>query len=89
MQERSGPSHRVPGRQPVPRAAICQCGQWSKTWSVTGFPRQQIERARTQVAESIELQKVAIERAKSVARIAIPGVLLGIALIVYLIVTYL
>ena len=28
---------------------------------------QQIERARTQVAESIELQKVAIERAKSVA----------------------
>ena len=26
--------------------------------------RQQIERARTQVAESIELQKVAIERAK-------------------------
>ena len=51
--------------------------------------RQQIERARTQVAESIELQKVAIERAKSVARIAIPGVLLCIALIVYLIVTYL
>lgn len=51
--------------------------------------RRQIERARTQVAESIELQKVAIERAKSVARIAIPGVLLCIALIVYLIVTYL
>ena len=50
---------------------------------------QQIERARTQVAESIELQKVAIERAKSVARIAIPGVLLCIALIVYLIVKYL
>ena len=51
--------------------------------------RQQIERARTQVTESIELQKVAIERAKSVARIAIPGVFLCIALIVYLIVTYL
>ena len=51
--------------------------------------RQQIERAGTQVAESIELQKVAIERAKSVARIAIAGVLLCIALIVYLIVTYL
>ena len=51
--------------------------------------RQQIQRARTQVAESIELQKVAIERAKSVARIAIPGVLLCIVLIVYLIVTYL
>ena len=51
--------------------------------------RQQIERARTQVAESIKLQKVAIERAKSVARIAISGILLCIALIVYLIVTYL
>ena len=51
--------------------------------------RQQIERARTQVAESIELQKLAIERAKSVAQIAIPGILFCIALIVYLIVTYL
>ena len=51
--------------------------------------RQQIERARTQVAESIELQKVAIERAKSVARIAIPGIVLCIVLIVYLIVRYL
>ena len=51
--------------------------------------RQQIERARTQVAESIELQKVAIERAKTVARVAIPGILLCIGLVIYLIVTYL
>ena len=51
--------------------------------------RQQIERARTQLAESIDLQKVAIDRSKSVARIAIPGVLLCIGLIVYPIVTYL
>ncbi|MDJ0926850.1 MAG: hypothetical protein QNJ73_04285 [Gammaproteobacteria bacterium] len=51
--------------------------------------RQQIERARTQVAESIELQKVAIERAKMVARVAIPGILLCIGLVIYLIVTYL
>ena len=51
--------------------------------------RQQIERARTQFVESIDLQKAAVERAKSVARIAIPGVLVCIALIVYLIVRYL
>ena len=50
--------------------------------------RQQIERARKQVAESIELQKVAIDRAKTVARVAIPGILLCIGLIIYLIVTY-
>ena len=50
--------------------------------------RQQIERTRTQVAEAIELQKVAIGRSKSVARITIPDVLLCITLIAYLIVKY-
>ena len=38
--------------------------------------RRQIERAKAQVDESLALQKLAIERAKSVARIAIPGILL-------------
>ena len=50
--------------------------------------RQQVERASKQVNESIELQKVAIARAKQVARIAIPGILLCIALIIYLVVVY-
>ena len=50
--------------------------------------RQQVERASKQVNESIELQKVAIARAKQVARIAIPGIFLCIALIIYLVVVY-
>lgn len=51
--------------------------------------RLQIERAKTQIAESIELQKLAIGRAKAVARIAIPGILICLGLIVYLIIVYL
>jgi hypothetical protein len=51
--------------------------------------RQQVERARTQVAESIQLQKLAIERTKTITRIAIPGIVLCVGLIIYLIVTYL
>ena len=50
--------------------------------------RQQVERASKQVNESIELQKVAIARAKQVARIAIPGIILCIALIIYLVIVY-
>lgn len=51
--------------------------------------RQQVDRASRQVTESIELQKLAIAKAKQVARIAIPGILFCIALIVYLVVRYL
>ena len=50
--------------------------------------RQQVDRANRQVTESIELQKLAIEKAKQVARIAIPGIILCIALIIYLVVVY-
>ena len=50
--------------------------------------RKQVERANKQVTESIELQKLAITKAKQVARIAIPGIILCIALIVYLVVMY-
>ena len=51
--------------------------------------REQVERANRQVTESIELQKVAIARAKQIARVALPGIALCIALVVYLIVKYL
>jgi hypothetical protein len=51
--------------------------------------RQQIERSRGQVQESIELQKLAMAKAKTVARIAVPGILICMGLIVYLIVRYL
>ena len=50
--------------------------------------RQQVDRANRQVTESIELQKLAIAKARQVARIAIPGIILCIALIIYLVVVY-
>lgn len=50
--------------------------------------RRQIERSSTQVQESIELQRLAVDRVKNVSRIAIPGILICMALIVYLLVKY-
>ena len=50
--------------------------------------RKQIERSSTQVQESIELQRLAVDRVKKVSRIAIPGILICVALIVYLLVKY-
>jgi hypothetical protein len=50
--------------------------------------REQMDRSRGQVQESIELQRQAIRRAKSVTRIAIPGIAVCIALIIYLMVKY-
>lgn len=51
--------------------------------------RDQLDRSRRQVEESIELQRQAIDRAKHVSRIAIPGIALCVALIMYLVVRYL
>lgn len=51
--------------------------------------RQQLERSRTQVERSIELQKAAVARVKQISRIAVPGIVLCLALIVYLIARYL
>lgn len=51
--------------------------------------REQVERANKQITESIELQKLAITKAKQVSRIAIPGIIFCIVLIVYLVVMYL
>jgi len=50
--------------------------------------REQIERSRTQVEESIALQRQAVERVRRVARIAVPGIVLCLALIAYLLVRY-
>jgi len=50
--------------------------------------REQIERSRKQVQESIELQKLAIEKVKRVSRIAVPGIAFCIVLIIYLVVRY-
>jgi hypothetical protein len=51
--------------------------------------RGQIDRSREQVQQSIELQRQAIERVKKISRIAVPGIVLCIALIIYLMVRYL
>jgi t-SNARE complex subunit (syntaxin) len=50
--------------------------------------KEQIERSRKQVQESIELQKLAIDRVKRVSRIAVPGIALCIILIIYLLIRY-
>ena len=51
--------------------------------------RQQLERSRAQVDESIQLQRAAVARVRQITRIALPGIALCVALIVYLIVRYL
>lgn len=47
--------------------------------------REQIERSRHQIEESMELQRQAIDRVKKISRIAIPGILACVALIAYLV----
>ncbi|MDH4351575.1 MAG: hypothetical protein OEY20_09140 [Gemmatimonadota bacterium] len=50
--------------------------------------KEQVERARGQVQESIELQRLAIDKVKAVSRVAIPGIVICVVLIVYLLVRY-
>lgn len=50
--------------------------------------KQQVERSRQQVQESIELQRQAINKVKMVSRIAIPGIVFCVVLIVYLLARY-
>lgn len=51
--------------------------------------REQVERANQQVTESLALQNVALGRARQLARIVVPGILVCIGLVIYLIVKYL
>jgi hypothetical protein len=50
--------------------------------------REQIERSRNQVEESIALQRQAVERVRRISRLAIPGIVACLALIVYLLIRY-
>lgn len=50
--------------------------------------REQIERSKKQIEESIGLQRQAIDRVKGITRIAIPGILCCFALIIYLLIRY-
>jgi len=51
--------------------------------------REQIDRSRNQVEKSIALQQQAVERFKKISRIALPAIILCIALILYLVVRFL
>jgi lipopolysaccharide/colanic/teichoic acid biosynthesis glycosyltransferase len=50
--------------------------------------REQIERSRNQVEESISLQRQAVARVKRISLVALPGIALCVLLIVYLLVRY-
>jgi len=50
--------------------------------------RQQFERSGKQVRESIELQRLAIDKVKRITRIAVPGIAFCIILVIYLLVRY-
>lgn len=50
--------------------------------------KQQVERSRGQVQESIELQRLAIDKVRKISRIAIPGIAICIILIIYLLFKY-
>lgn len=50
--------------------------------------RKQSERSSSQVQESIALQRLAVDRVRNISRIAVPGILICIVLIVYLLIRY-
>ena len=50
--------------------------------------RQQLGRSKVQVAESLDLQRQAMAKARLITRIALPGVIACIALIAYLVIRY-
>lgn len=54
-----------------------------------GLAREQLDRSRRAVEESITLQREALSRQRSITRIAVPAILLCIALIAWLIVRWL
>ncbi|MES2626320.1 MAG: hypothetical protein V4628_13635 [Pseudomonadota bacterium] len=50
--------------------------------------KEQIELSRTTVAESVDLQRLALKRQRTVTLIAVPGILFCIAAILYLVMRY-
>jgi len=50
--------------------------------------KEQMDRSRGQVQESIELQRQAMDKVKNVSRLAIPGIVICIVLITYLVIRY-
>ncbi|MEO1037431.1 MAG: hypothetical protein AAFX44_17875 [Pseudomonadota bacterium] len=50
--------------------------------------REQMERARDQIETSLKLQKEAVERAKQIGRVAVPGIAICLALIIFLLIRF-
>ena len=50
--------------------------------------KEQMDRSRGQVQESIELQRQAMDKVRKVSRLAIPGIVICIVLITYLVIRY-
>ena len=50
--------------------------------------REQMERAKVQIAESMKLQREAVERARTAGRVALPLLVVCLLLVGYLIVRY-
>lgn len=50
--------------------------------------REQAERSKRQIEESLDLQRAAVNKTTMITRIAVPGILFCIALIVYLLLRY-
>ena len=51
--------------------------------------QRQLEQTQKQIAESLTLQREAVSRARTATRIAVPGILVCIAAIAYLVLRYL
>lgn len=49
---------------------------------------EQVARSREKVEESIALQKLALQRQSAITRIAVPGILVCVAAIAYLVLRY-
>ena len=56
--------------------------------SLVDIARQQFERAETQVAESIDMQREAMEKTRLIGRLIVPLIAIALVLIVYLLVRY-
>jgi hypothetical protein len=52
------------------------------------FAAEQIQNSRATVAESVNLQKLALQRQRTVTLVAVPGILACIAAIAYLVLRY-
>jgi hypothetical protein len=52
------------------------------------FAAEQIQNSRTTVAESVNLQKLALQGQRTITWVAVPGILACIAAIAYLVIRY-